>query len=44
MLSTIDNPVQTLGQKRVNPYVYLRPTAHPTSRSAARRSSVQAIE
>jgi hypothetical protein len=43
MLPTIASAVQTLGHHRVKPSVYLRPTAHPTSRNAARKRSSQGM-
>src|SRR5262245_3413962 len=36
--------VQRLGQRRVNPSVYLRPIAQPTSSRPATRSRIQSIE
>jgi hypothetical protein len=35
MLATMAAMVKTLGQKRVNPWVNLRPIAHPTSSKPA---------
>src|SRR5690606_20576793 len=43
MLAIIDATVRTVGQSRVNPSVYFRPTAHPISNSPATTRIPQAI-
>src|SRR5262245_5074361 len=43
-LATMQATVQRLGQRRVNPSVYLRPIAQPTSSRPATRSRIQSIE
>src|SRR5690606_18701263 len=43
MLAIIDATVRTVGQSRVNPSVYFRPTAHPIPNSPATTSIPQAI-